>query len=326
MNNKKLSDLLAQKPRREIVEGMHRADYFAHPGLNPSTIVQRRKSALEAKYAYEGDEEWPEDDADTPARIFGSCGHSLLFEPETFDQCWAIWNGGRRWGNEWNAFAAEARGKGQQIIAGGNGLYQFGMLQRAVRCALDKPKIRELVREGISEVAVFSDEEVMTGIRPVKVHIRDNEGEMVSECMGEQGILRHIQVKGLIDRIDTRGSNLLDAKFAREIVGPAFGRQAAELGYHLKMACYARWFQRESGKKLENVYLLTIKNSPPFDAAVVPVIDLILEDGWVQSYELICQIAQDIAAGSYPGVDGGEDLYALDLPVWALCEANREVY
>lgn len=268
--------------RRGIYEDMPREDYFSTVGLNPSTIVKRRKSAKAAKHAYE------QDSKDTDAMMFGRCCHSLLFEPDRFDHDWAIAPQGIRRGTKaWDAFVAESAGK--QIIKDGDQQYGFRRAAEAVRAALDHAGVRDLVIEGRSEVAVFTEE-------------------------------HGLQCKGLMDRIDTIGSNLIDAKFTSDIRKEVFGRSAANFGYHIKMACYKTWFERESGKKLNGVYLITVETESPYDVAVVPIEDQVVEDGWAQAQDLIAQLATDIRTNRFPGVDEGQPHYELQLPFWALLD------
>lgn len=279
-----IREVLTDNIRHGIVHNMDKNEYFRTPGLNPSTIVYRRKSALAAKHAYE--QSW----SDSPAKLFGRCCHSLLFEGHRFYQDWAVWpEHKRRYGKEWDEFQVENAGK--EIIKDGDGQYGLHHALKAIGAATKHRRLQELVTEGLAEVALFTE---------------------------EQGL----QCRGRMDWLDTRGANLVDAKFTNDITPSVFGRSAASFGYRLKMACYKHWFERESGKSLNGVYLLTIEVSPPYDVAVVQIPDWQLEDAWAQSRELIRMLRANIEEDHWPGVDEGNPQIELDVPMWDLLEKH----
>ena len=130
----------------EFTEDVSREEYDNLRGLNPSTIVHRRKSALHAKHAYE--QEWK----DTPSKKIGRASHSLLLEPKTFFDNWCVWTGGRRYGKSWDEFRTWAGEK--EIISQG----ELTEVQASVTSALKKPEVQELVKSGVAESVVQVEE------------------------------------------------------------------------------------------------------------------------------------------------------------------------
>lgn len=284
----KLTDVLTDSIITGIFPKVKQEVYFKTPGLNPSTIVHRQKSALAARHAYE------QGYAETEAMVFGRCCHTILFEQEKFDSEWAIWPADkRRYGKEWDAFKAANEGK--QIIKDGDQLYGFRHALNAATAATKKPQVRRLIKEGLAEVGVMTAEE-------------------------------GLQCKGRLDWIDTAGSNIVDAKFTNNIDPRIFGASAARFAYHIKMGLYKRWFTRESNKAIHNVYLITIETLPPYDVAVVHITEPQLEDGVAQGLELIKQLANNIRQNKWPGVDEGSDTIGLDLPFWAMLGEQELIY
>ena len=281
-------EVASKLPIRGVFEGIDRNEYFRTPGLNPSTIVKRRKSALAAKHAYESES------GDTEAKLFGRCCHSLLFEPHRFNDDWAVWPDKDKRGSEWKEFKAQADAEGKEIIKAGDGMYRLDRAVAATQAAIRKPRVKDLIAEGIAEVALFT-------------------GELGMQC------------KGRTDWIDTRGGNLVDAKFTNDITPSVFGRSAASFGYRIKMALYREWFQRESGKEINGVYLILVEPEPPYDVAVVPITEDQLEDGLAQARELLAKMANNIALNWWPGVDEGQDEIPLEVPYWDLLESNAVI-
>lgn len=281
----KYEDIKTDSIVHGIFERIDESNYRHTPGLNPSTIVERRRSALHAKWAYENPGE-----TDTPAKLFGRCCHSLLLEPDTFKDEWAIApNVDRRTKKgkaTYDEFLASSAGK--QVIAA-NGALGFETVLKCVEAAVAKPQLKELLASGVREVPVFT---------------------------GEGGL----QCKGRIDFVSTVTPEavIIDPKFTNDVTPEGFGRSCARFGYHLKMPMYAEWFRRESGKQIGDVILVAVENKPPFDCVLYPLNPLQLEDGWAQAQELIGKIHDDIHRGVYHGCDEGRPYAELDIPFWAM--------
>lgn len=276
---------IATVQRRGIVEDLPFAQYRATPGLNPSSIVKRRKSAFACKWAYENPS------GDTDAMLFGRFCHSLLFEFDKVEDYWVIHDGDRR-GNAWKKALAEAEETGKEIIKR-SGEYGADKAIAIVENALTYPLVREAVAECVREVSVFSEEFDM-------------------------------QVKGRLDAVDTKNARIVDAKFTNDIDPTAFGRNAAGFSYPLKLACYHKWFQRETGKEIKEVWMITVQTKDEPDVTVVPVPNLYLEDGMNQATYLMQKIAEDLRLGQWHGVDNGAGKCAFDYPDWGMSPEGVE--
>lgn len=255
-----------------IVEDLPFSDYCQTIGLNPSSLTG--KSPKHIKHAYENNS--PSSDA----QIKGQMAHTLSMQPELFHDEFAIYGGKVRRGKEWDAFQRENTGATcatEKMVDAVQGMAE------AVR--LD-PVAAEFIKEGVSEVSMFSV---------------------------EQGL----QVKGRLDWIDTQAGNLVDLKFVASIDDHKFGSSFVTFGYGLKLACYRRWFERESGKKINRVILITCEQTAPYDVACVPIPENVLEIGWDAAERAITRVKSCIESGLWPGIAGGAE-YQLRLPAWAI--------
>ena len=79
-------------------------NYYDAPGVNWSTLKNLRDSALHYRYALETRSKT------TPAMALGRATHTLVFEPEKFNDEYAIWTEGDRRGTAWKEFK-EAAGR-----------------------------------------------------------------------------------------------------------------------------------------------------------------------------------------------------------------------
>jgi hypothetical protein len=103
---------ILQGSRNEIVYDLPWSDYCSSVGMNPSTLVSGIKpkgSLKQLKYNWDA-AGLPEDDDKPPAGplVWGRAAHCLLFEADKFLERYSCWPG-RRAGNEYKAFAEEAR-------------------------------------------------------------------------------------------------------------------------------------------------------------------------------------------------------------------------
>lgn len=269
----------------KVIGGMPFPEYRKMTGLNPSTIVHRKTSALHARHAYESESQ------STPAMRFGSAVHAMLFEPGDFQNRYITWSGGDKRGKEWTAFKAIA---GDREVLSEDGRFGLSHIMSVWSALRADRGVRMLCDKGVSEVVVRT-----------------------SECGGR------IACKGRIDRVDTSGqrARIVDLKTIANIAH--ISNDSAKLGYHIKMACYTEWFRRCSRKDVDGAYLMFAETRPPYDVAVKRITDADLEDGWAQAQELIQLIQDDIRSGKYPGVNGGDCICDLELPPW--CMMDRQL-
>lgn len=81
------------------------AAYTALPGIRWGNLKHGRESMLHYRHALTAPNE------DTTSRLKGRVLHTLVLEPETFADVYAVWDGDRRGTKEYKAFEAHHRGK-----------------------------------------------------------------------------------------------------------------------------------------------------------------------------------------------------------------------
>lgn len=264
---------------RGIAEHLDFAEYKARTGMNPSSMANfwqpgapENFNGLKGRYAFEH----PEEREPTDAMTFGTCGHKLLLEPHLFQESVAVWDGGRRAGKAWDQFCEENDGKTlvKQV--------DMDKLIAMSGTVLKNQAVKELIREGMAEVGIFTEQSGM-------------------------------QCKGRLDWLATHIGTLVDVKFTNSL--PRFKNVAAQLVYDIKTACYREWFQRETGKAIDKVVFLVIESEAPFDHAVIELTPMDLEVGFDRACLILRKIAECHERGSWLGFDGGERLL-YERPTW----------
>lgn len=248
-------------------------DYAAIEAVNWTALKHLRESALAYRH-------WRVNKpGDTTALALGRITHALVFEPETFERDYAIWDGGRRAGKEWDAFRADHEGR---TILKPDELDAAAAMADAVR---RHPLVQPYLDGGLFEqILQWTDAD--TGLH----------------C------------KARPDWLLPRSRVLLDLKTARTIDGRQFGNAAARYGYHCQLAHYAAGVGAALGWMPEAVKLVAVKKDPPHDVAVFHVADDALFAGSTEVRELLAKLQAHIASDSWPGRYTEEQ--ALQLPAW----------
>lgn len=117
--------------------------------------------------------------------------------------------------------------------------------------------------------------------------------------------------KARLDWIASDGT-MVDLKTTRNITPRNFGRDFFALSYDIKLGMYRRWLRFFS--EVRSVELIVMENEPPFDLAVVPVPDSVLDQGERRGIELIEKLKDHVERDHWPGVFNGERGF-LDVPV-----------
>ena len=273
-----LKDVLVAT-RTTIIPDMSRDDYFAEIGLNPSSLaagIQRdRFTPLFVKDAYEDDVDSTQDHL-----VNGTLCHMLCFEPQRVPTDVAIWKGGRRAGNLWNAFKAS---NSTRLII------KEESYKEAVESLMPLVTLSEFcdyTAEGQAEVAVFAE-------------------------------IAGMQCRGQLDWISTSIPSLWDLKTARDIEPEAFGKQFFNLHYDVKMAMY-RQMLKLNKLPLDDVFIAAIRNKKPWDAILYPIPEAVLDLGWEKAEEAIDTMKECIKKGNYPGAGGGKAFGDLFVPDYVM--------
>lgn len=174
-------------------------EYRQRPGLSGTQLVKLAKSPAHYK-EYVANPPEP-----TPAMEFGTAAHTLVLEPQLFNQQYAIFNGeGTRASKEYKAFAAAHAGK--EILKQDEYDRLLGMQAALKQHALATSLL--FVEPGVSEL---------------ELHWSDHD----------------VACKGKLDRYLTKGNVIVDYKTAADASDAAFNSyKAKSLGYYLQASHY----------------------------------------------------------------------------------------
>jgi hypothetical protein len=259
-------------------------EYNEHPGISASAIKAGRASMMQMHYAMTT----PRDtDAPTPAMRWGSLAHAALLEPARFAAAVAVWEGGRKAGKEWTAFAEAHRGK--EIVTPDE-LARLEAMQAAARA------------NGDARLFMARVEAVETPLVWESVH-------GVGSCKG---------------RPDCVGAGFIgDYKTARDIEPRRLFSQFASLGYAHQLAWYRDGMETLTGQSVSACWILAQQNIPPYECGVIeipiPVLDAAMGVGVTGDDDTCLHIARHYraceACGNYPGRYQGVVQY--EPPAWA---------
>lgn len=257
------------------------SDYFAREGINWSTLKAMRDSALHYKHAVEHKRE------DTPALALGRVTHSLVFEPNTFARDYAIFEGARRAGKEWDAFEQANEGKT---------IFKPSEVEKAIAMAAavrSHPLVAPYLAGGTFE-------EVLTWVdQPT-------------------GLL----CKAKADWIIPGTRTLIDLKTAQTIDTRRFQGAVARYGYHGQLAHYAAGCEGALGWYPRRVILVAVESAAPFDVGVFELDEEARDAGESERRELLEKVKACREAGKWPGRYESEQ--SLSLPGWVFGDTDIE--
>lgn len=225
---------------------------------------------------------WESQDKDSPSKIFGRALHTVCLERQELAMRYAVYRaGGARRGKDYEKFRDEAEAAGRYVLLANE-------FEDVVACgkslALDDA-VQEYIREGVAEATVLAVED-------------------------------GIQCRGRIDWIATKREVIVDLKTTRDISERAFGRDFYAYKYDLKLGLYQRWLGAVTGKHWP-VVVIAVENHAPWDVAVVPIADAVLERGAQKGLDALRELRDSIDNAEFLGVARGEE-YQLYTPPWEM--------
>lgn len=249
------------------------SDYYTAPGVNWSTLKNLRESALHYRYRVENP-------IDTTAPMaLGRVTHTLVFEPEKFDDEYVIWTEGDRRGKAWAEFKEANAGR---LIFKPTEIDIAVQIADAVR---RNPLVQPYLVDGLFE-------------------------QPISWTDSDTGLL----CKGKPDWLQPPRRVLADLKTGKSIDERRFGAQAARLGYHLQCAMYGMGVEAALGWKPEKTIIIAVESDPPHDVAIFEIDRETLMLAEVEVKELLMQLKACRTADSWSGRYAEER--ALYLPAW----------
>lgn len=257
---------------------------FLHYAELPAEHATSLKDAIISPLLYEHRRKHGRPDGDTLR--MGRTAHTALLEPTRFRDMYAVWEGARRAGQEWQAFKVEHAGR---TVVTRAQLDQALEIAAAVR---RHPVASRLLQQGRPEVSI------------VWTHDRT-------------GLLCKVRLDWLTD------DPFVELKTCRDPAPGPFAAQFVRLGYHLQTSMY-RSAIIEAGLGERPVKVIAAQNVPPFDVVVydVPIDALVIGE---QAYEsALDKVAACRRAKSWPGIAPDAEM-ELRLPAWAVPQWDDEL-
>lgn len=258
-------------------------DYLAIPGVSITRLKELRRSPQHYRHRLLNPKE------SAPLSL-GRAAHCAVLEPDRYERDHAVWtrrtasgNLAPRNGQHWDAFKTAAGGR--DILTEdehGDAL----AIQQAVR---GNPDAMRFLSSGDPEVS------------------------MQWRVMGHEA-------KGRLDwltRLDGRPW-LVGLKTARDCRDRQFGRQAANLGYHLQWAWYLDGYKTITGEANPCVVEIVVEAEAPHAVVVYEIPDEILQQGFEEYSQLLEQLAECERTNHWPGPAPG--MQTLTLPSWVYGE------
>lgn len=289
-------------PIRGVYPGTSREEYLNDAGMNPSTLVKAWNGGsidvAAGKLAYESRDSRPKQQAKIDQMDRGTLGHMMMLEPERIKLDVAVWTGKVRNGKAWDAFQIKHAGK--LIVR----KVDYDNVARACDAILEglqqHPHILGLIAQGESEVAIYSEEK-------------------------EEGEEHGVQVRGQMDWINTKPGfeGIPDLKFTEQALAlKSINANVERFQYDMKMACYARWWQRETGKTAMHFTNLTFGLTKPYGVAVTRYGTQALEFGWEKAERTLRAMRAAIEADEWPMLVIDSDYVASP---WEIEDAEEEL-
>lgn len=205
-------------------------------------------------------------DTDTPARKIGRAVHALALDPVAFSRDFACWEGGRRWGREWEAFAVTNEGK--TILRPED----FALASEMADAVKTSPLVGPLLVRGRFEVPIqWTDPD--TGLA----------------C------------KARLDWIQPGTRTLVELKTARSIEMYAFGSDARRYHYTGQLMFYAGGITAALGWQPEQIVIIAVEKSAPYDVGVFELDMSARQHGWSEAREALERLAVCERSGRWPG-------------------------
>lgn len=222
-----------------------RAEYDGVDATNWSTFKLVDRAPVFAKEALTTPKE------DTDALRLGRSTHAAILEPALFSRTHAVWQGGRRYGKEWDAF--KAANMGRELLTQD----EHELCLAMSRSARTDEHAGPYLAGGRSEVTLLYE---------VKAPNVSSEFPGYVEKM-----------KSRIDFVSKRDV-ILDVKTCRDASPRIFGNEATKFLYTAQAALYRAAYEAATGKRLP-YWLVAIEKSPPYVVQIYKLTDAQLQRG-----------------------------------------------
>lgn len=262
-----------------IYEGIRWEDYKRIDRVNWSKLKHMKRSPFHFRAAQ------LEQDEDTDAMLVGRACHVAVLEPERWLASYAIWDGGRRYGKEWDKF--KAANEGMELLTAAQ-RDQVIALQKAVLADKDA---REHLQGGAAELTVLW------------THV-------VETLAGLPGFA--IRCKA---RLDATGKAITDLKTTRDASPEAFTRQCWNLDYYGQAAFYVDGYAAATRTSPRPYAIVAAENYGGNAVQLYRLPERSLDHGRVQYRSHLEVLNQCRLQNRWPGYADGP--VELELPRWA---------
>lgn len=265
-----------------IYPDMTDEQYHAHSALGSTGLRNLLKSPL-TYYAKHLDPNRPVTEP-TPAMLAGTLTHTLLLQPELFQQKYVVrpeWVDGRKKdGKEWLEMNSDriCIKEEQMLVAEG----QVASIKR-------KPSIAALFEGAAYELPMFwtdPDTGVLCKIKP----------DAAKSAGG--------------------GVVLTDLKTTSDASPDGFAKSVGNFGYHIQNAFYSEGYQAVTGVPVIGFVFVAVSNEYPYDCAAYMLDDAALINGAQKIRRALGIYAECSAEGRWPGLS--DEIQTLSLPPWTL--------
>lgn len=241
---------------------------------------------------------WGQDRAheDTDAMRLGRATHVAALEAERFRSVYAVWDGGRRAGKEWEKFRTQSEADGLEVLTD----EQYQQAQAIANAALTNEYAAKWLRSGSTEVTMLWTHEVadMAGCPGFSI-----------DCKGRMDIAQNIAA-------------IVDLKTTKDASPEAFGRQCWNLAYHEQAAFYVDGYAAVNGGVRVPYVIVAVENHAPYAVQVYRVPDRVVQAGRDTCRALLERLNECRLQNRWPGyAEGPVDL---ELPRWATAQNDDE--
>lgn len=266
-----------------------REDYDRIDRINWSALKHMKRSPFHFREAAR-----EKVDKDTDAMRVGRATHIATLEPERFRATHAVWDGGRRYGKEWDKFCE--KNAGYEILTED----QYQQVVTISKAVLSHEIAARWLRAGSSEVTLQ-----WTHLLPDL----------------EEGRPFPIECKARLD-FAPNVAGVVDLKTTRDASPEAFGRQAWNLDYLGQAAMYQDGYAAVNGGVRMPYVIVAVESAAPHAVQVYRVPERLLKLGRAMYVGFLETLAECRRQNRWPGYSDGE--LELDVPRWAQAQNDDD--
>lgn len=262
--------------------------------------------------------------------VFGTGGHTCLLEPERFDKEYARIpvesdypkeEGKPQLLTTVSSMNSWAKERGIKSLSGKNKEEVIKIIHAAEPDALILDVLRNRSTNAAKEKGMScldgDDYDAIMQMRRV-IHANSYYSSLLKDAYTEVSLFAKFgDIKSKV-RFDvlTKGADIIDYKTSATAKPEDFFRQAARMGYFMKMAMQHDLFMAVYGKPPRSVNLLVQEKKSPFIPVLIRLSDEQLNIGRIQLRNAMALYSACKKADSWPGYNMGSPVIEMETPVW----------